>query len=59
MGDQSMLIRHSNQILEHLSEIEEKIQIIEKLIEKLNLDYDREGLIRTLLAKKFNSPLGQ
>jgi len=54
-----MVIRYSNQLLEHLSEIEEKIQIIEKLMEQLDLDCDREGIIRTLLTRKFHSPSGQ
>lgn len=54
-----MVIRHSNQLLEHLSEIEEKIQIIEKLIEQLDVDCDREAVIRTLLARKYSSPSGQ
>ena len=48
----SMVIHHSNQLLEHLSEVEEKIKLIEHLMEKLNIDCDKEKLIKTLLAKK-------
>jgi hypothetical protein len=58
-GDQIMVIRHSNQLLEQLSEVEEKIQAIEKLLEELGLDCDKEKLIRTLLARKYGLPSGQ
>jgi len=54
-----MVIRHSNQLLEHLSEVEEKIQFIENLMEKLEIDCDREKLIKTLLAKRYALPSGQ
>ena len=54
-----MVIHHSNQLLEHLSEVEEKIKLIEHLMEKLNIDCDQEKLIKTLLAKKYNLPSGQ
>jgi hypothetical protein len=55
----SMVIRHSKQLLEQLSEVEEKIQVIEQLMEHLNIDCDREKLIKTLLAKKYGLPSGQ
>jgi hypothetical protein len=58
-GDQSMVIRHSNQLLEQLTEVEEKIQAIEKLMEELGVDCDQEKLIRTLLARKYGLPSGQ
>lgn len=58
-GDQNMVIRHSNQLLEQLTEVEEKIQAIEKLMEELGLDCDKERLIRTLLARKYGLPSGQ
>lgn len=54
-----MVIRHSNQLLEQLTEVEEKIQAIEKLMEELGLDCDKERLIRTLLARKYGLPSGQ
>lgn len=54
-----MVIQHSNLLLEQLTEIEDKIQLIEKVIEELHLDCDKEGLIRTLLAKKISIPSGQ
>ena len=54
-----MVIHHSNQLLEHLSEVEEKIKFIEHLVEELNIDCDQEKLIKTLLAKKYYLPSGQ
>lgn len=55
----TMIIRHSNQLLEHLSEVEEKIQYVEHLMEDLNIDCDKEVLLKTLLAKKYGLPFGQ
>jgi hypothetical protein len=54
-----MVIRHSNQLLEQLSDVEKKIQMIERLIDEMQIECDRETLIRTLLAKKYNLPSGQ
>jgi hypothetical protein len=54
-----MVIRHSNQLLEQLSEVEERIQQLERLMEELNIECDQEKLIRTLLSKKFNALPGQ
>jgi hypothetical protein len=54
-----MVIRHSNQLLEQLSDVEKKIQMIERLIDEMQIECDRETLIRTLLAKKYNVPSGQ
>ncbi len=54
-----MVIRHSNQLLEQLSDVEEKIRLIEQLMEELNIDCDKEKLINTLLAKKYVLPSGQ
>lgn len=54
-----MVIRHSNQLLEHLSEVEEKIQFVEHLMEELDIDCDKEILLKSLLAKKYGLPFGQ
>lgn len=54
-----MIILHSNQLLEHLTELEEKIQLIENLVERLELDCDQEKLLKSILAKKFSGPSGQ
>lgn len=54
-----MIVLHSNQLLEHLSELEEKIQLIENLMEKLELNCDQEKLLRSILAKKYGVPSGQ
>jgi hypothetical protein len=54
-----MIIRHSGQLLEQLSQVEENIQQIEKLMRDLELDVDSEGLLRTLLAKRYHLSLGQ
>lgn len=54
-----MVIRHSNQLLEHLSEVEEKIRFVEHLMEDLEIDCDQEALLKSLLAKKYGLPFGQ
>jgi hypothetical protein len=54
-----MVIRYSNQLLEQLSEVEEKISMLEKLMEELNVDWDKESLIRKILARKYEAPSGQ
>ena len=54
-----MVIRHSNQLLKDLTMVEEKIRLIEQLIEQLDLDCDCEHIIRSLLARKFGLPSGQ
>jgi hypothetical protein len=54
-----MIIRHSGQLLEQLTQVEEKMQQLENLMKELDLDVDSEGLLRTLLAKRYNLSLGQ
>lgn len=54
-----MVIRHSKQLLEQISVVEEKIQLIERLMEHLKIDCDKEKLIKTLLARKYGLPSGQ
>lgn len=54
-----MVIHHSNQLLEELTEIEEKIQFFERLMDELKIECDREGLIKSLLAKRYGIPSGQ
>lgn len=58
-GKISMVIHHSNQLLEELTEIEEKIQFFERLMDELKIECDREGLIKSLLAKRYGIPSGQ
>jgi hypothetical protein len=43
-----MLIRHSIKLLEQLSELEEKIKILEALIQEKKLDVDSEELLRSI-----------
>lgn len=45
-----MVIRHSNLLLEQLTEVEEKIQKVEKLMEELNIEYD-EKLLEKIMFK--------
>jgi hypothetical protein len=54
-----MIIRHSVQLLEQLSQVEEKMQQLEKLMKELDLDEDSERLLRTLLAKRYHLSFGQ
>jgi hypothetical protein len=58
-GKISMVIHHSNQLLEELSEVEKKIQLLERLMDELKIECDREGLIKSLLAKRYGIPSGQ
>jgi hypothetical protein len=51
-----MVIRYSNQLLEQLSELEEKISLIEKVLEDLDLEFDKELMLRNLLTRKFKLP---
>lgn len=51
-----MVIRHSNQLLEQLTEVEEKIQLIEKLARELEFDLDDHGLIEQILAALIRKP---
>ncbi len=44
-----MIIRHSIKILEQLSEIEKVIQSIERKMDELCLDIDREELLKNLI----------
>lgn len=44
-----MVIRHSNKLLEQLSEIEGLIQKIERLMDENGLELDREKMLLTLL----------
>lgn len=45
-----MIIRHSLQLLEHLTELEAKIQNWEKLMEELGVEFDREKLLRMIVS---------
>jgi hypothetical protein len=47
-----MIIRHSKQILEQLSEIENYIHKIESYIDECGLDVDREKLLMKLLKNQ-------
>lgn len=50
-----MVIRFSHLPLEQLSELEEKIRLVERLMDELNIDVDREAIIRALLASQLNT----
>jgi phage gp36-like protein len=54
-----MVIRHSNQLLEKLTEVEERIKMIERIMEECGIDCDQEQLLRALLAKRYPLPFGQ
>ena len=54
-----MMILHSKPLLDHLSELEIEIKKIEELMEKLEIDDDREKLLKALLAKRSSPSLGQ
>lgn len=45
-----MIIMNSNVLLEHLTELEEKIKRMEGLMREMNIDWDRENLMELLIA---------
>lgn len=45
-----MIVMNSNILLNHLSELEEKIKRIENLMREKNIDWDREDLMKILIA---------
>jgi hypothetical protein len=47
-----MVIRDSLQLLVQISEVEEKIRIIEERMEALGIAIDREKLIEAILTRK-------
>jgi len=51
-----MVIRHSNQLLEQLTKLEETIQLLEKLMDNLGINGEREDLIKKLLTRRQMSP---
>ncbi len=50
-----MIIMNSNLLLEHLTELEEKIQQIEKLMSDQKIEWDRENLMELLVACQFKT----
>ena len=47
-----MVIRNSLQLLEQISEVEEKIKILEERIKALGVEVDREKLIEAILTRR-------
>ncbi len=45
-----MIVMNSNLLLEHLTELEEKIQKMENLMRDLNVEWDKENLMELLIA---------
>lgn len=45
-----MIVMNSKQLLEQLTELEERIQQMELVMMDLNVDCDREGLTELLIA---------
>ncbi len=45
-----MIVMNSSLILEHLTELEEKIQRVEKIMTELQIDCDKENLMELLIA---------
>lgn len=50
-----MIIRHSYQLLENIAEIESKIQSVEKLLENLGVEIDREEVLLMIINRKKES----
>ncbi len=49
-----MVIRHSLQILEQLSEIEDLIRKVEAIADENGISFDREALLLKLMRKQQN-----
>jgi hypothetical protein len=47
-----MVIRNSLQLLEQISEVEDKIRILEERMEALGIEFDREKLIEAILTRR-------
>lgn len=45
-----MIVMNSRLILEHLTELKEKIQRVEKIMSELAIDGDKENLMELLIA---------
>jgi len=47
-----MIIQHSKQLLEQLSQIEEQIKNYENVMDKFGIEMDREKLLRLITSQK-------
>jgi hypothetical protein len=47
-----MIIRNVHQLLENLTEVESKIQKVEKILESCGVDIDREKLLLWIITRK-------
>ncbi len=45
-----MIIMNSNLLLEHLTELEEKIQKLENIMKENKVEWDRESMMELLIA---------
>ncbi len=45
-----MIIMNSNILLEHLSELEEKIQRLESVMREIGIEWEKENLMELLIA---------
>lgn len=45
-----MIVMNSKLLLEHLTELEEKIQRIEGIMHELEIDWEKEALLELLIA---------
>lgn len=45
-----MIIMNSNLLLEHLSELEDKIQRLEKVMKEVGIEWERENMMELLIA---------
>ncbi len=45
-----MIVMNSSLILEHLTELEEKIRRLEKVMKELKIECDKENLMELLIA---------
>jgi hypothetical protein len=54
-----MVIRHSKLLLEQLSELENKIKLLESAMNELGIEMDREKLLRLMIGQKVRDPLAK
>lgn len=50
-----MIVMNSNLLLEHLTELEEKIQRLERVMKEVGIEWDRENMMELLIACQYET----
>lgn len=54
-----MIIRNVRTLLENLTELERDIQVVERMLEDLGIEVDRENILRALVKRKRDESLSR